>query len=218
MSRQVNINGIDASISSFPAMMAARGVAPDQYEDFAVDLISSFQITNQAEELYDTDPAESERLTRVALEQKLNTIGENHVSTAISYNSLGRAIKAQGRFEEAIPYLKKALQIRKRMGGGEPGCFKDVAVSRDELGVCYQGCGMPEKAREVRLEGGQEAVICTNESCSKTAEEKGLGSLRLCSQCNCTWYCSISCQKTDWKRVHKKICKPWTPSEEARTE
>ena len=126
------------------------------------------------------------------------------------YNSLGRAIKAQGRYEEAIPYLQKALKIREGLGAAD----LDVFVSRDELGVCYQAIGKPSEARAVRLSGGMATVMCSNEPCSKTAGQKGLKSLHKCSRCNCTWYCSTECQKADWKRVHKKICKPWTPPQD----
>ncbi len=37
----------------------------------------------------------------------------------------------------------------------------------------------------------------------------GISSLDLlrCSKCKSVYYCSVACQKLDWKRVHKKSCK-----------
>jgi hypothetical protein len=38
-------------------------------------------------------------------------------------------------------------------------------------------------------------------------EEEGVGALKKCGQCGQAWYCSTTCQKTDWKAGHKEVCK-----------
>lgn len=49
-----------------------------------------------------------------------------------------------------------------------------------------------------RQHWGNESCICGNSSCTDSA-------LRFCGACKVTRYCSIKCQKDDWKR-HKKLC------------
>jgi len=96
------------------------------------------------------------------------------------------------------------LAIREKARGEE----RDATITRDELGCCYQALGQPDKAREIRTSKGLKAVICSNEPCSATARQKGLQKLQACGQCKAIWYCSTKCQKEDWKKNHKKVCKP----------
>ena len=35
----------------------------------------------------------------------------------------------------------------------------------------------------------------------------GTDKMKLCSGCNCTYYCSAACQNADWKAFHKDECK-----------
>lgn len=72
---------------------------------------------------------EAIRLYRQALEAKLRSVGEHHISTGISLNSLGAELKKVGRYEEAKGYLERALEVRENL----PGPKLDVLVSRDEL-------------------------------------------------------------------------------------
>jgi hypothetical protein len=111
-------------------------------------------------------------------------------------------LKTLGRYEEAIQNLDKARKIREKVKGEE----RDAAITRDELGCCYQALGQPEKAREIRLSQGEKAVICSNESCSRTARQCGVPELLQCGRCKAIWYCSANCQKIDWKKNHKKVC------------
>ena len=38
-------------------------------------------------------------------------------------------------------------------------------------------------------------------------EEEVVGALKRCGQCGKAWYCSTTCQKTDWRAGHKSVCK-----------
>ncbi|KAJ7643535.1 hypothetical protein FB45DRAFT_895360 [Roridomyces roridus] len=53
------------------------------------------------------------------------------------------------------------------------------------------------------------------DTCEKTAAEAGLTKLRICSGCGSAPYCSVECQKKDWKN-HKADCKRVTSGELAR--
>ncbi len=61
-----------------------------------------------------------------------NVFGENHPSTATSYNNLALLYYSQGRYEEAEPFYLKALEIRERvLGENHPS----TATSYNNLGV-----------------------------------------------------------------------------------
>ena len=34
-----------------------------------------------------------------------------------------------------------------------------------------------------------------------------VGDMKKCTKCNCTYYCSVECQKLDWRPRHKELCK-----------
>ncbi|KAJ7093771.1 hypothetical protein C8R44DRAFT_815090 [Mycena epipterygia] len=51
--------------------------------------------------------------------------------------------------------------------------------------------------------------------CKKTAAEVGLSKLRICSACSSAPYCSVECQRQNWKK-HKIDCKRVTSGELAR--
>lgn len=147
---------------------------------------------------------ESEKLHREVLAGRIKLLGKKSVPVAISQTGLGRVLKQQGKYEEAIKYLEASLVIREATRGEE----RNAAITRDELGCCYQALGQREKAREVRVRKGLSEIVCSNEPCSKTAKEKGLEMLNCCARCKAIWYCSPACQKADWKKQHKKICQP----------
>jgi hypothetical protein len=144
------------------------------------------------------------KLHREVLQGKIKIHGSKKVTVGITYNAIGQVLKTLGRYEEAIENLLAALKIRESISGEE----RDAAITRDELGCCYQALGLPDKAREIRLSKGIKHLICSNESCSKTAKQRGVKELSCCAQCKCIWYCSPACQKMDWKKNHEKVCKP----------
>jgi TPR repeat protein len=38
---------------------------------------------------------------------------------------------------------------------------------------------------------------------------KGKGRVKLCNKCKLVSYCSVECQKLDWKKWHRKYCRPY---------
>ena len=51
---------------------------------------------------------------------------------------------------------------------------------------------------------GDGPEVCTQ--CGKSAEEMGKEKFPGCGKCHRAWYCSTSCQKSSWKKGHKRIC------------
>ncbi|KAJ6562756.1 hypothetical protein DFH09DRAFT_1315829 [Mycena vulgaris] len=56
-------------------------------------------------------------------------------------------------------------------------------------------------------------IRCDN--CSKSAAEAGMSNLKLCSACSTATYCSVECQRQNWKK-HKIDCTRMTSGEFAR--
>ena len=51
---------------------------------------------------------------------------------------------------------------------------------------------------------GDGPEVCTQ--CGKKATDDGKEKYPGCGKCHRAWYCSTGCQKTAWKKGHKKIC------------
>ncbi|KLO14809.1 hypothetical protein SCHPADRAFT_850479 [Schizopora paradoxa] len=67
--------------------------------------------------------------------------------------------------------------------------------------MAYQGKNLKE--------GDTALAFCANPSCLKVWLEKDEECpLKACSNCKWTYYCSVSCQKKDWKRHKKEPCAP----------
>ena len=55
-----------------------------------------------------------------------------------------------------------------------------------------------EEDATIREMAEEEAMACS--VCKKSAKKR-------CTGCKRTWYCSIDCQKRDFKKKHKRLCK-----------
>ena len=62
---------------------------------------------------------------------------------ALSLNALGSLYFCQGKYEEATPYIKKALEIRQRLHLGD---HPDLAISLNDLGYVYFNQGKHEES------------------------------------------------------------------------
>ena len=65
-----------------------------------------------------------------ALKIQLATLGENHPSTATSYNNIGLAWKSKGDYDKAIEYYEKALHI---LHGVFPNGHPNISVIEGNL-------------------------------------------------------------------------------------
>jgi len=70
--------------------------------------------------------------------------------------------------------------------------------------------GMPERINAGAIlklfEAEQKKAKCGNQICGKKAGAAGV-TLKACGACKSVSYCSVACQKGDWK-LHKRCCAP----------
>ena len=134
---------------------------------------------------------DTQTVTHCAVKTKvrlLSLITITHIYGTTQYNP---EKQKQGKYDEAIPYLEKALQLREKLGKGHQ---LDIALTRDELATCLHGLGDKEAARAMRMRGGASELICSYEPCSAAARQKRMSKLLCCTRCACTWHCSQACR------------------------
>ena len=82
-----------------------------------------------------------------------NTLGEEHPSTATSYNNVASNLNAQGRLQEAEPLYRKALEIRERVLGEEhpstATSYNNVASNLNAQGRLQEAEPLLRKALEI---------------------------------------------------------------------
>ncbi|XP_052814472.1 uncharacterized protein LOC128241535 isoform X2 [Mya arenaria] len=104
---------------------------------------------------------------------------------------------------------------------GHPGVLVRARLpvkKGDELFTTYINSKLPRKERRSWLFRGYNFWChcprckfegdgpdkCTE--CDKVAKDEGKDKYPGCGKCHRAWYCSTSCQKTAWKKGHKKVC------------
>ncbi|CAG8961395.1 hypothetical protein HYFRA_00013343 [Hymenoscyphus fraxineus] len=131
-----------------------------------------------------------------ALDLKIIGFGADTVATAISYNGLGGVLTRLGRLDEADEMLTKALAIRERQGPRF-----DLAITREYIGALREVQDRRKDAIEIRKKGaeGGKKEMCPGQMFA-------LSELKTCGGCGAPNYCSVDCQKRDWKERHKVLC------------
>ena len=71
--------------------------------------------------------------------------GQEHPSTAVSYNNIGYVYHSIGNYDKALEYYSKALAIREKVLGLE---HPDTATSYNNIGGVYDSIGDYDKALE----------------------------------------------------------------------
>ena len=69
--------------------------------------------------------------------------GQDSLDVAASYNNIGNVYDSQGKYEEALEYYQKDLDITVRLVGQD---HPDVANSFNNIGTVYAGKGDLENA------------------------------------------------------------------------
>ncbi|WP_215429140.1 tetratricopeptide repeat protein, partial [Akkermansia muciniphila] len=87
--------------------------------------------------------SKAEILCKRILDIDINKYGENHISTATSYNNLAFLYASQGRYDEALPLYQQALQILQKTLGEE---HPDTATSYNNLAGLYKSQGRYDEA------------------------------------------------------------------------
>jgi len=75
-------------------------------------------------------------------------LGEEHPSTAISYNNLAELYRNIGEYQKAEPLYLKALNIREKILGEE---HPSTATSYNNLAGLYRNIGEYQKAEPLYL-------------------------------------------------------------------
>ncbi|KAF8329162.1 uncharacterized protein EI90DRAFT_2974029 [Cantharellus anzutake] len=148
----------------------------------------------------------AERLHREALKLKETHDPRDVVGIAVSKNALGEALYNQGKYNEAYEVLRESLAIRSELLQGRDHHEYDAAVTRENLAQTLQSMGKVQEARDVRVRGialGQ--LCCSNYKCPGQLFTRN--ELKQCGGCGLPHYCSVNCQKVDWKARHKGQCK-----------
>ena len=95
-----------------------------------------------------------EHWNRKSLEIRQRVLGEEHPSTAASYNNVASNLNAQGRYEEAEPLFRKSLEIRQRVLGEEhpstATSYNNVASNLNAQGRYEEAEPLYRKSLEIR--------------------------------------------------------------------
>ncbi|KAK2607302.1 hypothetical protein N8I77_005986 [Diaporthe amygdali] len=162
---------------------------------------------------------EAIRLHTEALQAKIKFHGEQSAEAAYSSNGLGSAYLLAGKLDEAEDAFRKALKIRDdaAFGGMERGPRKYAAETRDNMARVLEARGDFPGARELRLKGADQGhTICGCVDCvTPGGTMLSRPQLKACGACHSVFYCSPICQKRDWVKRHKPLCKKYTASKQS---
>ena len=79
-----------------------------------------------------------------ALEIVERTLGNDHPSTATTYNNMAGVYKAQGDYEKALEYYEKDLEISEKVLGSD---HPNTATTYNNMALVYEAQGEYEKAQ-----------------------------------------------------------------------
>jgi tetratricopeptide (TPR) repeat protein len=128
----------------------------------------------EAEKTGDYDRAESLFLEAISIKEAV--FGTQAIQLALSRNSLGELYMKMDRLGEAEHNLKLAVEVRNGAGS-----HLDAAVSRDNLAQLFEMRGKLEDAKNMRLNGAPDNMVCSNYKCP--GQVFRLSQLRACSAC-----------------------------------
>jgi len=73
---------------------------------------------------------------------------QDHLDVAKSYNNIGNVCDSQGKYEEALEYYQKDLDITVRLVGDGPS----VADSKENIGLVFKKMTKKSEARQMFTE------------------------------------------------------------------
>jgi tetratricopeptide (TPR) repeat protein len=120
-------------------------------------------------------------------------------------------------FARSIQVGEEALKVLERCGMAKDNFYADVT---NRLNFCKNKLdpshplSVPVKKEEkvrVLVPAGNISCSCCGvtpkvEKADEPMRETGQVSFKKCSRCKAVHYCSIGCQKADWKKGHSKVC------------
>lgn len=128
----------------------------------AVAIGDATSLNNMGRSLYNQKRyAEAEALYQQSLQLKLAHLGANSHAVAIAYNALGEVYIKLRRLDEAEETLQKAVTIVTNLNSTH-----DTAYYRENLAKVYEMRGDLPKARDERLRGTSNNIMCGNDDVS----------------------------------------------------
>ena len=74
----------------------------------------------------------------------------------------------------------------------------------------HQGSTRAELMTETSREAAQEALkkicVCASAGCTDRGNFLNSNQLKWCSACHALMYCSVECQRNDWRAGHRQVC------------
>ena len=133
-------------LALFEAVALRKRLGAEGFVDWLSQLIEPFKVAAQARTC--------ELIWRDASGFLAENLGEDHPDTAASYNNVAYSLNAQGRYGEAKPLLRKALEISKReLGEDHPdtaASYNNVAYNLDNQRRYGEAEPLYQKALEIR--------------------------------------------------------------------
>lgn len=96
-------------------------------------------------------------------------------------------------------YWKEGCEHKKVIGNQLP-----IPQVPEEWHMDYEWRCWLDKVRKLR-----ESLRCA--ACYSTTPKEGMRVMMTCSRCRQVRYCSVTCQKKDFKARHRAVCKPCKP-------
>ena len=108
----------------------------------------------------------------------------------------------------AIGLVERALAINRRFFSADnvliSNCLRLLADLHSKLGP--GNVDAAERAVAETTAARRSQTQCAAAGCPRKMKADG-SPLEMCSGCRQTHYCSVECQRADWKAVHKAECK-----------
>ena len=130
----------------------------------------------------------------------------NNVHFADALLQTGKVL-TNDRPYEALPHLESSLEMYRRY---YPTDHPNIAFCLADLSKLHLALGNVDAAARTAAESTsvsrRSQTRCAAAGCPRQMKADG-SSLEICAGCRRTHYCSIECQRADWKATHKAECK-----------
>ena len=126
---------------------------------------------------------------------------------AATLYGLASALFMSNRPSEAKVQVECALEINRRLYSADNSYISDCLRLLADLNSALGNVDAAELASsEATSASRRSQTQCATAGCPRRMKLDG-SSLEMCAGCRQTHYCSVECQRADWKTTHKAECK-----------